>query len=174
MVKLVDEVYFVKSDRMDLYFSNKETDCILYAENGISFNIHKELLAQTELLRNILSSIKYHCCGVIEIFFPCSDSDLRHIIQFLYSGKIFCETKEELLSIHDNLNKILGFPKECLFSNESTNKIGEISIIRSSYEIISPKKTASQTINTENDDNQSLSIHHLDFDNAGVNISIMI
>ena len=92
------------------------------------------------------------------------------MVQFLYTGKIFCETKEELLSILDNLNKIFNFPKECLLSNGSTYEIGEISVIRSSYEIISPKKTTNQTLSPENDVNQSLSFNDLEIDNAGVDI----
>ena len=34
-----------------LFLNNKETDCILYSEDGHEFRIHKEILSQTEKIR---------------------------------------------------------------------------------------------------------------------------
>ena len=59
MVRLMDRTqYFAKSDHMDLFFKNKETDCVLYSKEGGKLNVHKEVLAQTDFLRNIISSNK--------------------------------------------------------------------------------------------------------------------
>ena len=35
------------NDFMESYFKNKPPDCILYSEDGIEFEIHKELFGQT-------------------------------------------------------------------------------------------------------------------------------
>jgi hypothetical protein len=53
-----------------LFFNNKEVDCILYSEDGRGFRIHKEILGQTEKMRNILFSFKENCCGMMEILCP--------------------------------------------------------------------------------------------------------
>ena len=51
MVKLVNESgNFDHDDFKDwnwLFFNNKESDCILYSEDGHEFRIHKEILSQT-------------------------------------------------------------------------------------------------------------------------------
>ena len=55
MVRLVDETHFAQSDHMETFFRNKETDCVIFSEEGMNFNVHKEILSQTEFMRNILS-----------------------------------------------------------------------------------------------------------------------
>ena len=54
-------------DYMETYFKKKPKDCILYSEDGTGFEIHKELLGQTEFLRKVLSTANNHCCNRIEI-----------------------------------------------------------------------------------------------------------
>ena len=44
MVRLVDETYYAKSDHMESFFRQKETDCRLFSEDGFELNIHKEIL----------------------------------------------------------------------------------------------------------------------------------
>ena len=69
MVRLVDDDnYFAKSDHMETFFGNKESDCVLYSEEGNEFNIHKEVLGQTDFLRKILSSSKDDCCKTMCIY----------------------------------------------------------------------------------------------------------
>ena len=65
------------------YLKNKSTDCILYSNDGSEFKIQKELLGQTSFLREILSSTKYQCCDNLEIFFPCTEEELSHLVNFL-------------------------------------------------------------------------------------------
>ena len=45
-------------DYMETYFKKKPKDCILYSEDGTGFEIHKELLGQTEFMRKLLKSAK--------------------------------------------------------------------------------------------------------------------
>ena len=112
MEKLVDETHFAKNNHMESLFSNKETDCILYSEDGIEFNIHKEILGQTNFLRKIVSSHKDNCCKDMHIFCPCSKNDLDSIVNFLYTGSISCDTEIDLFKILNDLCEIFGFWKE--------------------------------------------------------------
>ena len=148
MVRLVDELHFTKSDQMGSFFSKKESDCILYSEEGVNFNVHKEILFQTDFLRNILSSKKAECCSVMEIFCPCSENDLKYMVEFLYLGKISCKTRDDLFRILDELNEVFGFPKEKLDQNNDIGKEREVCIIRS-YEITLQKETEME-INNNN------------------------
>lgn len=44
------------TDLLESYLKNKPPDCILYSEDGAPFKTHKELLAQTNFMREILKS----------------------------------------------------------------------------------------------------------------------
>ena len=98
-------------DYMDTYLKNKSTDCILYSDDGSKFKVHKELFGQTQFLRKILSSANERCCGTLEVFCPCSTDELSYLVNFLYDGEIHCEEEFDSLKILENLNKILGFPR---------------------------------------------------------------
>ena len=102
-----------------LFFNNKEADCILYSEDGLGFRIHKEILSQTEKMRNILSSFKENCCGTMEILCPCPKEELEQLVKFLYCGII--SFNAEVLKILDNLITIFGFP-ENLTLNDGNGK----------------------------------------------------
>ena len=86
MVKLVNEsAIFSHDDFKDwnwLFFNNKESDCILYSEDGHEFRIHKEILSQTKKMRNILSNSKDGCCGTMQIVCPCSKYTVHNLITF--------------------------------------------------------------------------------------------
>ena len=125
MVKLVNEnVIFANDDFKDwnwLFFNNKESDCILYSEDGHEFRIHKEILSQTRKMQSILSSSKEGCCGTMQIFCPCSKYELDYIVKFLYTGTISYDKEMDLFKILDNLTEIFGFPDN-LFSEEDCNR----------------------------------------------------
>ena len=125
MVKLVNEsVTLAHDDFKDwnwLFFNNKESDCILYSEDGHEFRIHKEILSQTRKMQNILSSSKEGCCGTMQIFCPCSKDEMDYIVKFLYTGTISYDKEMDLFKILDNLTEIFGFPDN-LFSEEDCNK----------------------------------------------------
>ena len=97
-------------DYLDIYLKNKSRDCILYSEDGGEFKIHKELFGQTNFLRKILATVNDQCCGIMEVFCPCSKEELRHLVGFLYSGEIQCEKESDLVEIIYNLKKVFDFP----------------------------------------------------------------
>ena len=104
-------------ENLDRYLKNKTTDCILYAEDGSKFKIHKEVLGQTYFLREILFSTKEHCCQIMEILVPCSKIELSHLVNFLYDGEIRCKEEKESLKILENLDKLFGFDESLDFQN---------------------------------------------------------
>ena len=105
-------------DYIDFYLKNKATDCILYSDDGSKFKIHKEMFGQTTFLRRILSSANERCCGIVEVFCPCSKDELRHLVNFLYDGEIHCAEEElDSLKILENISKIFGFDENLSFQN---------------------------------------------------------
>ena len=90
---------------------NKASNCILYSQDGSKFKIHREILCQTQFLREILMSTKDLCCEKLEILCPCSKTELKHLVNFLYDGEIHCKNKKTSTKIQENLSKIFGFPK---------------------------------------------------------------
>ena len=102
---------------LDVYLKTKSTDCILYSEDGSKFKVHKELFGQTDFLRNILSSAKEHCCGIVEVFCPCTQKELGNIIEFLYKGEINLEKETDFIKIQENLCEIFGFSKNLCIKN---------------------------------------------------------
>ena len=117
-----EEQIFDDNDYKDwnwLFFNNKEADCILYSDDGHGFRIHREILSQTEKLRNILISFKDNCCGMMEILCPCPKDELEQLVKFLYSGIISYNV--DVYKTLDNLITIFGFP-ENLILNDGNNK----------------------------------------------------
>ena len=85
MVLLKQYARFFEDDTsIESYLKNKETDCVLYSNNGVEFNIHKEILYQTKFMQNILFSAHNECCRTIEIICPCSEAELDLAVNFLY------------------------------------------------------------------------------------------
>ena len=85
MVLLEQYIEIFEDDTyIESYFKKKETDCIVYSNNGVEFNIHKEVLYQTKFMQNILLSAYHNCCGTIEIICPCSEAELDYMVNFLY------------------------------------------------------------------------------------------
>ena len=103
-----------------LFYNNKEADCILYSEDGHEFRIHKEILSQTEKMRNIMIGFKDNCCGMAEIFCPCPKDELEQLVKFLYSGIISYNV--DLIKTLDNLIKIFGFPEKLILKDENNKE----------------------------------------------------
>ena len=112
-----NEQFFKHDTFMESYLKKEEPDCILYSRDGIKFNIHKEILYQTELMKNILQEQNTVCCQNIEIFCPCSDKELESVLSFLYYGTISHENENNFEKIKEILTKIFAFPEK-LFSFE--------------------------------------------------------
>ena len=113
----------VIGDSLDNYLKDKSTDCVLYAEDGSKFKIHRELFCQTDFQRKILSCAKEQCCGILEIFCPCSKGELNHLVLFLYSGVINCENELDSLNILENLDKVFGYHPKNLVRNNPNGTI---------------------------------------------------
>ena len=97
-------------DCFNVYLKNTPSNCILYSEDGGEFKIHREILCQTQFLREILISTKEFCCGKLEILCPCSKKELKHLVNFLYDREIHCKNENTSIKIQENLDKIFGFP----------------------------------------------------------------
>ena len=118
MVKLTDDTEtYAQNDFINSFYNDKETDCILYSEDKMEFKIHKEILGQTNFLRKILSSSKDYCCQIMEIFCPCSKSDLEFLVKFLYSGEIYCN-QIVASQVSENLIDLFGFPSNFVSNAE--------------------------------------------------------
>ena len=75
---------------MKPYLENKETDCVLYTQGSFKFDIHKEILYPSKLMKNIVNENSGYG-GKIEIVCPCSENELESILGFLYNGTITCD-----------------------------------------------------------------------------------
>ena len=77
---------------MDPYFKKNEPDCTLFSQNKQNIPVHKEVLYQTKLLREMISSVDSN--SKIEIICTSVDKEeLDIIVKFLYSGKITCRNQ---------------------------------------------------------------------------------
>ena len=104
---------------------NKETDCVLYSQSGFKFDIHKEILYPSKLMKNVVNE-NSGCCGKIEIVCPCSENELESILGFLYNGAVSCNNKTDILKILKNLNQIFGFPENLFIIEDYSDEINEI------------------------------------------------
>ena len=98
-------------DYSKTYFKTKPRDCILYSKDNAEFKIHKELLGQTEFMREMLKNSKDYYNDKIEILCPCTMEELKKVVHFLYFGEIECEDVFDSFKVQENLNKIFGFPE---------------------------------------------------------------
>ena len=137
-----DEQLFEHDTFMESYLKKEEPDCILYSKEGIKFNIHKEILYQTKLMKNILLSGHSVCCQNIEIFCPCSENELESVLNFLYNGTNSYNEKTEVTQILDHLIKIFGFPKK-LFSVEDCSIYNVAALVVVTLLLVAAKVTAS-------------------------------
>ena len=101
---------------MDAYFRQKPPDCSLFSRDGCEFPVHTELFYQTKFMRRMVKSFnfdqcQFDSCCKIQVFCPSLHKDeLNMIIQFLYTGRIFCMNEQYANSIFSNLTKLFGFP----------------------------------------------------------------
>ena len=105
---------FQSHDFVESFLKSEEPDCTLYSEEGMKYNIHKEIFYQTQFMRNVFESSNTICCKEKEIFCPCSENELESIVDFLYDGQIPDQTVNDIANIQDNLIKIFSFPERLL------------------------------------------------------------
>ena len=108
-------------DYSTTYFKNKPHDCILYSYDGEGFMIHKELLGQTEFMREILKSAKDRCCEKTVIICPCTKEELAQLVIFLYYGKLQLKDVFESFAVQEHLHKIFGYPESLNMEDQITS-----------------------------------------------------
>ena len=122
-------------DCMDLHFKQLPPDCSLYSEDGFEFPIHKELLYQTKVLRQMIEGTDMDCCK-IEIMCPSlSKEELETIVNFLYKGKTFCIDESVAFQVIDNLKHLFGFPSRNFEFNGTILKSSEPPNFKSDREV---------------------------------------
>ena len=104
-------------DFVSLYLKGKEPNCTLYSQEGVKFSIHKEILYQSKLMKNILRDLNNFCCKDIEIVCPCSEIELESMITFLYTGSFIYYENTNINEFINITTKLFGFPDR-LFSIE--------------------------------------------------------
>ena len=103
-----DPLFIVNN--MGSYFKQVPPDCALFSEDGFEIPVHKELLYQTRFLRRMLKSANMDNFK-IEIMIPSiSKAALENMINFLYTGKIYCPDQTFANQVFDNLTELFGFP----------------------------------------------------------------
>ena len=97
---------------MESYFKQNPPDCSLYSEDNFEFPVHKEVLYQTKYLCEIIkNTISETCCCKIEILcHSISKEELKIMVDFLYTGNIYCDNKTLGFLTCKNLNTLFGFP----------------------------------------------------------------
>ena len=120
MVKFENYNLFFQHDTfMESFLKNKETDCVLYSIEGTKFNIHKEIIFQSKLLRNISLNLHDWCYQNIEIFCPCKEDELESVLNFLYNGTTDFDNERDVLKVLENLRTLFGFPEKLVFCEKS-------------------------------------------------------
>ena len=123
-LNLTNETIIFEHDTfMESFLKNVDTDCIVYSEEGVKFNIHKEILYQTKLMKNILEKDDCGCRQNLEIFFPCPENELEAVLNFLYNGTNSYNEETEVSKILFNLIEVFGFPENLfsILSDEAKN-----------------------------------------------------
>ena len=126
-------------DFIDYFLQNREPDCFLYSNDGMKFDIHKEIFYQSGWMRNIFIDAKDTCCREMEIFCPCSADELDIITKFLYSGTNSFNNETEVSNITNILTKIFGFSGDHFYFDEES--------VLSKPEIRKIKEEADQDLN---------------------------
>jgi KRAB domain-containing zinc finger protein len=97
---------------METYFKHTTPDITLISEEKFKINVHKEMFYQTQLMRTMIKSTDSdYCCSKVSIICSIPKEELKLIVQFLYSGKLFFKNQKELSQLSENLTGLFGFPK---------------------------------------------------------------
>ena len=97
---------------METYFKHTIPDITLISEEKFKINVHKEMFYQTQLMRTMIKSTDSdYCCSKVSVICSIPKEELKLIVQFLYSGKLFFKNQKELCQLSENLTRLFGFPK---------------------------------------------------------------
>ena len=102
-----DPMGFIKNKNS--YFKNTSPECSLFSQDNHEIAIHKELLYQTKLMREMIKNVGFD--SKIELICPSlSKEELETIAYFLYEGKILCADQSAVSQVSQNLRELFGFP----------------------------------------------------------------
>jgi len=97
---------------METHFKHTTPDITLISEENFKINVHKEMFYQTQLMRTMIKSTDSdYCCSKVSVICSIPKEELKLIVQFLYSGKLFFKNQKELSQLSENLTGLFGFPK---------------------------------------------------------------
>ena len=91
---------------MDSYFKQMPPDCSLFSEDGFEIPVHKEVLYQTEFMRQMLRSVNMDYCKIDILCQTVYKEELDVIVKFLYHGEICCTDHEVASQVSNNLDKL--------------------------------------------------------------------
>ena len=102
---------------METYLKNTKPDITLLSEDKFEITVHKEIFFQTQLMRTMIkSSDSDYCCSRVSVICSIPREELEMVVQFLYSGEVFCKNQNEANILSENLTGLFGFPKLSLSS----------------------------------------------------------
>ena len=108
---------------MESYFKTMPPDCSLYSQNNYEHPIHKELLYQTQFMRDMVVSVSPD--SKIEVIcHSLSKEELEVIVDFLYNGRIVCTSKTAVYRAAKNLRDLFGFPLKQYEISETKDDTG--------------------------------------------------
>ena len=113
---------------MDEYLKSKPPDCSLFSKDGFEFPIHKELLYQTNLMRDMVKNNQLCHCSKIDIIVPdLARKKLEQIVHFLKTGELRSD-KTAISDLLVDLTELFGFPKkiDMVFEFPKTNNMEKI------------------------------------------------
>ena len=119
---------------METHLKHTKPDITLLSEEKIEIMVHKEIFYQTQLMRTMIRSTDSdYCCSNVSVICSIPREELEMMVQFLYSGEVYCKNQKEANILSENLTGLFGFPK-----------------IHSSSNLIEPKfEIASKSISKE-------------------------
>ena len=97
---------------METHFKHTTPDITLISEENFKINVHREMFYQTQLMRTMIKRTDSdYCCSKVSVICSIPKEELKLIVQFLYSGKLFFKNQKELSQLSENLTGLFGFPK---------------------------------------------------------------
>ena len=119
---------------METHLKHTKPDITLLSEEKVGIMVHKEIFYQTQLMRTMIRSTDSdYCCSNVSVICSIPREELEMMVQFIYSGEVYCKNQKEANILSENLTGLFGFPK-----------------IHSSSNLIEPKfEIASKSISKE-------------------------
>ena len=133
---------------MSTHLKQTKPDITLLSEEKIEIMVHKEIFYQTQLMRTMIRSTDSdYCCSNVSVICSIPREELEMMVQFLYSGEVYCKNQKEANILSENLTGLFGFPKIHSSSN----------LIEPKFEIASKSISKEEFFNMTNSSNRKKS-----------------